>query len=72
MLRGFRVADVNCAMPRDRAVVLAAIRRQWGSEERFETFVREELPAVLAESKKRYSRQIFAVAARAFEISFGG
>ena len=71
-LTSFRLADVQCAMPRDRAIVLDAIRREWGSEDRFERFVRTQLPEVLAASKRRYSRQIASVMGRAFQISFGG
>ena len=59
-------------MPRDRAIVLDAIRREWDSEMAFETFVRNQLPEVLAASKRRYSRQIASVMGRAFEICFGG
>ena len=36
-LKGFRLADVQCAVPRDRAIVLDAIRREWDSEMAFET-----------------------------------
>ena len=71
-LTGFRLADVQCAMPRDRAIVLDAIRREWGSEAAFEDFVRTQLPEVLAASKQRYSRQMASVAGRAFGMAFGG
>ena len=71
-LTNFRLADVQCAMPRDRAIVLDAIRDEWGSEEAFETFVRNQLPDVLAASKQRYSRQMASVAGNAFEMAFGG
>lgn len=71
-ITSFRVVDVDCAMPRDRAIVLDAIRREWGSEEAFETFVRTELPEVLATSKRRYSRQKACVAGRAIQMAFGG
>ena len=69
---GFTLAEVQCAMPRDRAIVLEEIRRTWGSEAAFEGFVRTELPKLLASSKQRYSRQIARVAGRAFEMAFGG
>ena len=69
---GFTLAEVQCAMPRDRAVVLEAIRREWGSEAAFEGFGRTELPKVLAASKRRYSRQLARVAGRALEMAFGG
>ena len=71
-LDGFTLAGVQCAMPRDRAIVMDAIRREWGSEAAFEAFVRAELPGVLAASKRRYSRQLASVAARAFGMAFGG
>ena len=71
-LANFTLAEVQCAMPRDRAIVLDAIRREWGSEAAFEDFVRTELPKVLAASKRRYSRQVVHVAGRAFEMAFGG
>ena len=53
-------------MPRDRAVVLDAIRREWGSEAAFASFVRTQLLKLLAVSKRRYSQQIAIVATRAF------
>ena len=34
-------------MPRDRAIVLEQIRREWGSEAAYETFVRTQLPVLL-------------------------
>ena len=71
-LTHFTLAEVQCAMPRDRAIVLEQIRREWGSEVAFETFVRTQLPGLLASSKRRYSRQMARVAGRAFEMAFGG
>ena len=71
-LTHFTLAEVQCAMPRDRAIVLEEIRRTWGSEAAFEGFVRTELPTLLASSKLRYSRQLSRVAGRAFEMAFGG
>jgi len=68
----FSLAEVQCTMPRDRAVVLDAIRREWGSEAAFESFVRTQLPKLLAVSKRRYSQQIASVATRAFQMAFGG
>ena len=68
----FSLAEVQCTMPRDRAVVLDAIRREWGSEAAFESFVRTQLPKLLAVSKRRYSQQIVSVATRAFQMAFGG
>ena len=59
-------------MPRDRAIVLEQIRREWGSEAAFETFVRTQLPVLLASSKRRYGQQMARVAGRAFEMAFGG
>ena len=72
LLTGFRLADVECAKPADRAIVLDAIRSEWVSEAAFEDFVRTQLPPVLAASKQRYSRQVAIVAGRAFGMAFGG
>ena len=33
-LTHFTLAEVQCAMPRDRAIVLEQIRREWGSDRR--------------------------------------
>ena len=71
-LTHFTLAEVQCAMPRDRAIVLEQIRREWGSEAAFETFVRTQLRVLLASSKRRYSQQMARVAGRAFEMAFGG
>ena len=71
-LASFRLARMECAMPRDRAIVLDAIRREWESEADFEIFVRTKLPKVLAASKQRFSQQMLTVAARAFDTAFGG
>jgi hypothetical protein len=72
MLRGFRCADVRCAVPKDRAFVLAAIRREWGSIRAFEEFVQQQLPDVLAASKRSYSKQVPKVAAGALQLLVGG
>ena len=56
LLRNFRCAEVHCLMPKDRAFVLAEIRRLWGSMDAFDTFVQQELPQVLRVSKERFSK----------------
>ena len=43
-LRSFRCTEARCFKPSDRAYVLDAIRREWGSEEVFDKFVQEKLP----------------------------
>ena len=71
-LVNFKCRNARCFKPMDRAVVLAAIRRDWGSETAFDKFVREVLPGVLRESKKRYSTQLSRLAGRSFNLAFGG
>ena len=71
-LVSFKCRDARCFKPMDRAVVLAAIRSDWGSEEAFNRFVREVLPGVLRESKKRYATQLARLAGRSFNLAFGG
>ena len=56
LLRNFRCAEVHCLMPKDRAFVLAEVRRLWGSLDAFDTFVQQELPVVLRASKERYTQ----------------
>ena len=70
-LTHFTLAEVQCAMPRDRAIVLEAIRREWGSEAAFEGFVRTELPKVLAAGKRKYQGLIAREAAQMFDFMFG-
>ena len=71
-LINFSLAEVQCAMPRDRAIVLDAIRHEWGSGVAFEVFVRTELPKLLATSKHLYTEQMARVATEAFQMAFGG
>ena len=54
MLRHFNLDDVRSFKACDRADVLAAIRKRWGSEEAFETFVQTKLLKVFASSKRQY------------------
>ena len=50
---------------------MAAIRAQWGSEEAFDAFVRDELPGVLAAGKRKYSGLMAREAATMFDYMFG-
>lgn len=70
--KGFSCAMVQCAKPSDRAYVLGQIRQEWESEEKFEDFVRDELPKILEHSKRRYSRQLLRTMFDAFDLAFGG
>jgi len=54
LLYSFSLENVRSFKPCDRADVLAAIRRRWGDEEAFETFVRTKLPTILAKCKRQY------------------
>ena len=70
-LRSFRCTEARCFKPSDRAYVLDAIRREWGSEEVFDKFVQEKLPHVLAQSKHNYSTRMLEVAMRNLDLLFG-
>ena len=70
-LDGFRCLQAKCFKPADRAMLLGRIREEWGSEAAFDTFVRTELKAVMAQSKRRYQQRILTVAGEAFELIFG-
>ena len=58
-------------MPADRGTVLGRIEQEWGSLDAFDTFVREELPAVLLEGKRRYAKQGSRVLAETAKFLFG-
>ena len=47
------------------------VREKWGSEEAFDAFVRNELPALLETGKRRYFGQPWRVLANAFDALFG-
>ena len=47
------------------------MREKWGSEEEFDAFVRNELPALLETGKRRYFGQPWRVLANAFDALFG-
>ena len=70
-LRNFRCATAQCYKPSDRAMLLAKIRDEWGSEEAFDAFVRNELPALLETGKGRYFGQPWRVLGNAFDALFG-
>lgn len=70
-LRSFRCTEALCFKPSDRAYVLDAIRREWGSVEVFDTFVQEKLPHVLAQSKHNYSTRMLEVALHNLDLLFG-
>ena len=70
-MRGFSCADVKCFKPADRATVLAAIRRDWGSEQEFDAFVQTKLPTIFARSKQKYCEKLGNVAFEALAIIAG-
>jgi len=57
-LQAFRCRDARTNRPSDRALLLAAIRREWGTEDEFDMFVRKELPPLLKHQKMRYTRTL--------------
>ena len=66
----FSCLQAKCYKPSDRAMLLAAIRAKWGSEEDFDRFVRTDLLEVMRESKARFRRQLRDVAAQSFDMAF--
>eukprot|EP00286_Rhodomonas_abbreviata_P021489 CAMPEP_0181293684 /NCGR_PEP_ID=MMETSP1101-20121128/3194_1 /TAXON_ID=46948 /ORGANISM="Rhodomonas abbreviata, Strain Caron Lab Isolate" /LENGTH=908 /DNA_ID=CAMNT_0023398283 /DNA_START=100 /DNA_END=2826 /DNA_ORIENTATION=+ len=71
LLSTFSCRQAECFLPRDRATVLQAIRDAFGSEERFDAYVRNELPAVLERSKAEYCSRLTHVAAESLALVFG-
>ena len=71
-LADFQCSRARCAVPRERQILISAVREVWGSEAAFEAFVRDKLPAVLEASKRRYSRQAQSVLLQALDRMFGG
>ena len=71
-LSDFQCSRARCAVPTERQILMRAVREVWGGEAAFEAFVRDELPAVLAASKARYSHQATSVVLRALDTMFGG
>jgi len=67
----FTCLTARCCKPSDRALLLAKIRSEWGSEARFDSFVRTELLEVMRASKLRYQSQLCAVAKVSLELVFG-
>lgn len=70
-LKGFSCRKAHCFKPTDRATVLKAVREEWGSEEAFDDFVRNELPLVLVASKRKYQTRGRDQVLRTFDLVFG-
>ena len=70
-LETFECRNVDCSHPNDRGTVLAAVREQWGTEEIFDRFVREELVKVFKSGKRRYHERPGRVALDTLELVFG-
>ena len=67
----FSCLDAQCYKPSDRAMLLASIRDEWGSEDAFDAFVRTELRAVMEQSKRQYQGRIIAIAGAALDQMAG-
>ena len=70
-LQGFRCVRAKCFKPSDRAMLLARIRDEWGTEEAFDAFVHTELREVMLQSKEQYQRRMARVAADSCDLLFG-
>jgi hypothetical protein len=71
-LRVFRLDNLKAFRPCDRADVVATIVKRWGSEAKFEQFVRMELPTILAECRKRYYGLLQRIAGDVLEKTIEG
>jgi len=68
----FSCSQLRSSKPADRAFLLNSIRHVWGSEEDFEQYVKQVLPDIMSQSKKKYLGQKKSVMLRVFDLSFGG
>lgn len=71
LLANFSCRTARCFRPFDRVTVLGKVRRWWGSEDAFDAFVRDELPAILLAGKRRYERRALFVLADTATFLFG-
>jgi len=70
LLDNYSCRDASCFMPKDRGTVLARIRKQWGSEEAFDTFVRKEFPALLLRGKQQFMSRPLKTMWKTLELLF--
>ena len=70
-LASFSCLNAQCFKPSDRAMLLGFIRKEWGSEEIFDKFVRTELVQVMGQSKATYQAKLRDNAIQSFECVFG-
>ena len=68
----FSCSQLRSSKPADRAFLFNSIRQVWGSEEDFEQYVKQVLPDIMSQSKKKYLGQKKSVMLRVFDLSFGG
>lgn len=59
----------QCYKPSDRAMLLGAIRSEWGA--RRPSFVQTELLEVLQASKEQYTQQLASVAGESVQLLLG-
>ena len=67
----FECEQAQCDRPADRALVLASIRKDWGSTVAFDEFVQNELVEVLAESKRAHRGRVAFIVQESLEALFG-
>ena len=71
-LRSFQLDNLRTFKPSDRADVISAIEKRWGSEAAFEEFVRTQLPIILAECRERYYGLLARIAGDVLEKAIEG
>jgi hypothetical protein len=69
-LARYSCLDAECCMPADRVLVLAAIRKTWGSEDNFDNFVRKELPEIFRKGKEEFMWRGFRTMYSVLDVLF--
>ncbi len=69
-LTKYSCLDADCFMPADRVVVLAAIRKTWGSEQNFDNFVKTELSELVRKGKEEFMWRSLYTIKRVLDMLF--
>ena len=70
-IQNFRCRRAQTLKPIDRAILLSNIRKEWGSEDAFDAFVRAEIPPLLARNKLRFVKHVGKLAGEHIDLAFG-
>ena len=70
-VENFSCRSAQCFVPWDRAVVLDEIRREWGSTDAFDEYVRTHLAEVIGHGKSDYYDNPWRAVVQAIALLFG-